>query len=191
MIRSVRARWTRRWGFIGAVIVLMIVSLQHTSAAGVTVGPVANFGGLSSSQRAALLNIARDTWKFYTVDVDAVTHLPMDNVTFAGGSATASGYGRYTSASNVGVYLWAVVAANDLGLIGRPEARARIQATLSEVAQLQRVDGFLYRWYDTTTGHVIRNPGAIDRTTETTPAFGNCLLVSNVDNGSSRSRPHR
>src|SRR6266581_272658 len=183
MIRSVRARWTRRWGFIGAVIVLMIVSLQQTSAASVPVGPVANFGGLSSSQRAALLNIARDTWKFYSVDVDAVTHLPMDNVTFAGGSATASGYGRHTSASNVGVYLWAVVAANDLGLIGRPEARARIQATLSEVAQLQRFDGFLYQWYDTTTGHVIRNPGDIDCTTETTPTFDNCFFVSNVDNG--------
>jgi hypothetical protein len=183
MIRSVRARWTRRCGFIGAVIVLMIVSLQQTSAASVTVGSVANFGGLSSSQRAALLNIARDTWKFYGVDVDAVTHLPMDNVTFAGGSATASGYGRYTSASNVGVYLWAVVAANDLGLIGRPEARARIQATLSEVAQLQRFDGFLYQWYDTTTGHVIRNPGDIDCTTETTPTFDNCFFVSNVDNG--------
>jgi hypothetical protein len=70
----------------------------------------------------------------------------MDNVTFAGGAATPTGYGRYTSASNIGVYLWAVVAAYDLELIGRPEARDRIQATLGEVAQLRRDHGFLFQW---------------------------------------------
>jgi hypothetical protein len=107
----------------------------------------------------------------------------MDNVTFAGGAATPTGYGRYTSASNIGVYLWAVVAAYDLELIGRPEARDRIQTTLGEVAQLRRDHGFLFQWYDTTTGHVIRNPGDIDCTTEPTPTFDNCYFVSNVDNG--------
>ena len=100
----------------------------------------------------------------------------MDNVTFAGGAATPTGYGRYTSASNIGVYLWAVVAAYDLELIGRPEARDRIQATLGEVAQLRRDHGFLFQWYDTTTGHVIRNPGDIDCTTEPTPTFDNCYF---------------
>jgi hypothetical protein len=51
----------------------------------------------------------------------------MDNLTFAGGSATPTAYGRYTSAASIGVYLWAVVAARDLGLIGEPQARARIR----------------------------------------------------------------
>src|SRR3989442_12817530 len=100
MIRSVGA--TRRWTIIGPVIVVMIVSLQQTRAAADSSGSVANFGGLSSSQRTALLGIARDIWKLYDVDVDPATHLPMDNVTFAGGSATPTGYGRYTSAGNVG-----------------------------------------------------------------------------------------
>jgi hypothetical protein len=183
MNRSARTNRPRRRAIIGAVIVLILVSLQQASAAGQSSGSVANFGGLSGSQRATLMNIARDTWKFYSVDVDPTTHLPMDNVTFAGGSATPTGYGRYTSASNVGVYLWAVVAANDLHLISRAEARARIRATLSEVRGLNRFHGFLYQWYDTTTGHVIRNPGDIDCTTETTPTFDNCYFVSNVDNG--------
>jgi hypothetical protein len=74
---------------------------------------------LSSSQRADLRAIARDTWRFYAVDVNPHTALPMDNVTYAGGATTPTGYGRYTSASNIGVYLWAVVAAYDLELIGR------------------------------------------------------------------------
>jgi hypothetical protein len=144
---------------------------------------VARFRGLSSAQRARLLKIARDTWKFYSVDVDPRTHLPLDNVTFAGGSATPTAYGRYTSSANIGVYLWAVVAAKDLGLISNGRANQLARATLTAVAQLRRSNGFLFQWYDTTTGHVIRNPGDIDCTTEPTPTFDNCYFLSNVDNG--------
>jgi hypothetical protein len=150
--------------------------------AGVGWQGVSGYGGLSQSQRATLLGIARDTWKFYGLDVDAATNLPMDNLTFAGGSATPTTYSRYTSAANIGVYLWAVVSARDLGLITQAQARARLSATLTEVSHLQRYDGFLYQWYDTTNGKVLVNPGQGD-CTETTPAFDNCFFVSNVDNG--------
>jgi Putative glucoamylase/Protein of unknown function (DUF3131) len=139
--------------------------------------------GLTHAQRADLRAIAADTWRFYAADVDPATSLPLDNVTFAGGSSTPTGYGRYTSASNIGVYLWAVVAAKDLGLISRPQARDRIEATLGEVQRLQRYRGFLYQWYDTSTGDVIRNPGDVDCATEPTPKFDNCYFLSNVDNG--------
>jgi hypothetical protein len=140
-------------------------------------------GSLTSAQRANLLAIAKDTWKFYAPDVDSNTHLPLDNLTYAGGSPRPTGYGRYTSAANIGVYLWAVVAANDLGFISRSQARTQLNATLTEVAGLKRSNGFLYQWYDTTTGHVIRNPGDIDCATEPAPTFDNCFFISNVDNG--------
>ena len=102
----------------------------------------APYGGLSSSQRASLLAIARDTWKFYGADVDQATSLPMDNITFAGGSATPTSFGHYTSAANIGVYLWAVVAARDLGLISEPgpghgspaDARPRCRASSGSTA---------------------------------------------------------
>lgn len=145
--------------------------------------PVAAFTGLSASQRSSLLAIARDTWKFYGADIDQATNLPMDNLTFAGGASSPTGYGRYTSAANIGVYLWAVVAARDLQLITTAEAANRIRATLTEVSKLKRFDGFLYQWYDTTTGDVIRNPGDINCSAETTPTFDNCYFISNVDNG--------
>ena len=123
----------RRWVTPVAVLVLGALSIQPASASGATSGSAATtadsvngYGGLTVAQRADLMQIARDTWRFYSADVDPTTHLPLDNITFAGGSTTPTSYGRYTSASNVGVYLWAVVAAYDLELIGRPEARARI-----------------------------------------------------------------
>ena len=55
------------------------------------------------------------------------TSLLMDNLTFAGGAATPPRTASYTSLANIGVYLWAVVSAKDLGLISEPQARARIR----------------------------------------------------------------
>ena len=145
--------------------------------------PVAAFHGLTPPQQASLLSVARQTWNFYTDDVDPATNLPMDNITYAGDSAAPSSYGRYTSAADIGVYLWAVVAARDLGVISTQQAADRIRATLSEVQHLRRYDGFLYQWYDTTNGDVLSNPGEADCPANAAPAFSNCFFVSNVDNG--------
>lgn len=48
---------------------------------------------------------------------------------------------------------------------------------------LKRTYGFLYQWYDTSNGHVIKNPGDMDCATEPTPAQDNCYFLSAVDNG--------
>ena len=131
---------------------------------------------LSAHQRSVLGGIARDTWRFYAADVDPGTHLPLDNL---GPGATR---GAYTSAANIGVYLWAVVAARDLGLISTSRAQRLAGSTLDEVARLKRFDGFLYQWYDTGNGRVLENPGQPD-CASTTPAMDNCWFVSAVDNG--------
>jgi Putative glucoamylase/Protein of unknown function (DUF3131) len=136
----------------------------------------ARAGGLTTQQRAVLHGIARDTWRFYAADVDPVTHLPLDNL------GPGSVRGTYTSAANIGVYLWAVVAARDLGLIATGRADQLAGATLHEVATLKRYDGMLYQWYDTNNGNVLLNPGQGD-CAETTPSQDNCWFVSAVDNG--------
>jgi len=178
-------RIARRWLVVPAVLALALaLASPGSTSPGVAAGSsVARFGGLTPAQRADLLAIAGDTWKFYAADVDPTTHLPLDNLTYAGGSTTPTGYGRYTSAANIGVYLWAVVAAKDLGLIASGAAESLAGATLTSVAGLRRDHGFLFQWYDTTTGHVIRNPGDIDCAAEPAPVFDNCYFLSNVDNG--------
>jgi Putative glucoamylase/Protein of unknown function (DUF3131) len=132
--------------------------------------------GLSHHQRAVLQRIASDTWRFFGADIDPVTNLPLDNLG-PGGIR-----GVYTSAANIGVYLWAVVSARDLGLIGSAQAQSLLTATLREVSTLQRFDGFLYQWYDTANGAVLLNPGQPD-CSETTPSQDNCWFISAVDNG--------
>jgi hypothetical protein len=132
--------------------------------------------GLTAQQQAVLHGIAADTWRFYAADVDPVTHLPLDNL------GPGAARGTYTSAANIGVYLWAVVAARDMRLIDTATAERLATATLREVATLKRYKGFLYQWYDTANGNVVLNPGQGD-CAETTPAQDNCWFVSAVDNG--------
>jgi hypothetical protein len=144
-----------------------------------TVAPAASAhpgGGLTGAQRATLRGIAADTWKFFEKDVDPTTNLPLDNL------GPGDTRGNYTGASNVGTYLWAVVAAHDLHLISTREADSRVSATLHEVQQIPRSHGFLYQWYDTQTGQPILNPGDIS-CAQDTPQEDNCTFLSAVDNG--------
>jgi hypothetical protein len=186
MIRFLRVARPANWLAGAAALMataLMASSFPPQQARADTGYPIAGYHPFDAAQRANLLSIARHTWKFYSVDVDSATQLPMDNVTFAGGSASPTSYGHYTSASNIGVYLWAVVSARDLGLITTAQAADRIRATLTEVQHLKRYDGFLYQWYDTTNGAVLTNPGQPDCAPDASPAFDNCSFLSNVDNG--------
>lgn len=130
---------------------------------------------LTGEQRDALYKIASDTWKFYQADVDVNTALPRDNIGFNGAPAL----GNYTSPTNVGVYLWSIVAAQDMHLINRPQAQQLIAKTIATVERLRKYQGFLLSWYDTSTGHCLTGPGGTD--CETADLTGQ--LISTVDNG--------
>jgi hypothetical protein len=158
------------------VVVPTLVGQDAVAAATAVPGQPAG-GALTGAQRDELLSIAKDTWRFFQQDLDPHTHLPLDNL------GPGSTRGSYTSAANIGVYLWSVVAAGDLGIIKRPEERRLVQQTLTAIGGLQRSHGLLYQWYDTGTGAVIRNPGDIACSAETTPAQDNCYFLSAVDNG--------
>ena len=93
------SRVRRSWWAVVAVVVVALLVPVPARAAGSPVSPYSGLNPLTSSQQASLLAIARDTWKFYGADVDQATSLPMDNITFAGGSATPTGFGSYTSAA--------------------------------------------------------------------------------------------
>src|ERR1700733_9156462 len=133
-----------------------IISVAAMALLAVPAAAPARADALTPHQRAVLHGIAQDTWQFYADDVDPTTHLPLDNL------GPGSVRGTYTSAANIGVYLWAVVAAHDLRLISTSRADQLAGVTLREVAGLKRYDGFLYQWYDTNNGDVLSNPGQGD-----------------------------
>jgi hypothetical protein len=116
-----------------------------------------------------LQRYAQDTWRSFDHLVDARTGLPSDNASPDGTSAP------YTSPTNIGAYLWSTVAARDLHLISRKEARKRLAQTLSSVAQLERgPGGHFFNWYDPATGAKLT----------TWPADGSHIypFLSTVDN---------
>jgi len=172
-MRIHRPHFARYAAIVATLLAAALVAIQPASAQ----PPVSAGSALSAQQRSVLLGVARDTWAFYSDDVDPTTHLPLDNL------GPGKVRGTYTSSANIGVYLWAVVSAGDLNLISRSQEDALITATLTTVRKLKRSHGFLYQWYDTGNGHVIRNPGDIDCATETTPVQDNCYFLSAVDNG--------
>ncbi|MGH8862959.1 MAG: glucoamylase family protein, partial [Jatrophihabitantaceae bacterium] len=175
--RKLRALLAALIGTLLAASLAVSVAAAPAASARTASGARPDGTNLSADQRAALLGIARDSWRFYEHDIDPNTHLPLDNL----GPGTTRG--TYTSAANIGVYLWAVVAAHDLGIISKGDAMSRVRETLTSVRGLKRSHGFLYQWYDTTTGDTIKNPGDVDCKADPTPKGDNCSFLSAVDNG--------
>jgi len=174
MVHSLRLRHVARLAPWLAVLALtmMIARPLPARAAHAAIGTTNN---LTAAQRVKLFSIAYRTWKFFDADVDPTTHLPMDNIGFNGALAQ----GTYTSPTNIGVYLWSVVAARDLHLIPRPMAAARLSATLNTVERLTKWHGFLLSWYDTRNGNRIAGPDNMT-SKEGTPLTGE--FISTVDN---------
>jgi len=92
--------------------------------------------------------IARKTWRFFERFVgDLDHHLPPDNYQEEPRGVVA----HRTSPTNIGLYLLSVVAARDLGFIGITEAARRLEHTLRSVERLEKREGHVLNWYDTTT----------------------------------------
>src|SRR5215470_17790059 len=77
MTRRQSAMARRLCAVVGILALVLFTGAQPASA---NTSSVKNYGGLTKAQHADLMNIARDSWKFFAADIDPATHLPMDNV---------------------------------------------------------------------------------------------------------------
>ncbi len=89
-----------------------------------------------------LVNVARDTWRGISHFMSNKTGLPYDR---------SDPGRRYTSVTNIGLYLASVVSAYDLGFIGREEAVERLNTTLTTISTLWVWHGFPVEWLDAVT----------------------------------------
>ncbi len=118
---------------------------------------------------------AADTWHSFVKMLHPRTGLPSDNI---GGRLHPNTRSEYTSPTNIGMYLWATLAARDLDLISSREATRRIRRTLTSVERLERHEpsGQFFNWYD---------PATLEKLT-TWPEPPNDTVypfLSSVDNG--------
>ncbi|CAA9889027.1 Cyclic beta-(1,2)-glucan synthase NdvB [Candidatus Methylobacter favarea] len=101
---------------------------------------------LLPEQALQLRLIGRRTWRFFTTFVTPEEHyLPPDNYQEDPEPVIA----HRSSPTNFGLYLLSVLAAHDFGWLGILDTVERLEATLSTLNGLPRLNGHFYNWYDT------------------------------------------
>jgi hypothetical protein len=108
---------------------------------------------LPDGDDAFLRRLARDTWRGLAAFTDREHALPVDHVTLGAPSLArdAARVGDYTNVTSVGLYLTAIVAAGELGLVSRAEAVRRARAVLATLDRLETHQGYFFNYYDTTS----------------------------------------
>ncbi len=118
---------------------------------------------LSEHQWSFLGGLARQTWRYFEVLVDAEHHwLPPDNYQEVPEPVAAP----RTSPTNIGMALLANLAAHDFGYLCGGRLLERTENTIAAMEHLERYRGHFYNWYDTRSMRPLRP-----------------LYVSSVDSG--------
>jgi cyclic beta-1,2-glucan glucanotransferase len=103
---------------------------------------------LSAEDRRELRLCARKTWYFFETFVTAEDNwLPPDNFQEDPRAVVA----HRTSPTNIGLYLLSTVAARDFGFVALREVTERLGATLTTIEKLEKREGHILNWYETTT----------------------------------------
>ncbi|WP_262965099.1 GH36-type glycosyl hydrolase domain-containing protein [Methylobacter psychrophilus] len=105
---------------------------------------------LKDSERLRL--IGRRIWYFFTSFVTTQEHyLPPDNFQEDPQPVIA----HRSSPTNFGLYLLSVVTARDFGWLGLMDTVDRLDNTIKTLAELPRLQGHFFNWYDTLDLHVL------------------------------------
>jgi Putative glucoamylase/Protein of unknown function (DUF3131) len=108
---------------------------------------------LTSEERTELLIYARDTWRSFD-RLAFASGLPADSmVRDATGWVVPS---LKTSPTDIAAYLWSVLAAERLKIIGHEEGQARLKRTLETLERMERFSGFYFNDLDPRTGDALR-----------------------------------
>ena len=126
-----------------SILIFLMAGLRATSA---------EPDGLEHRDREELLGYARDTWRSVVAMADS-GELPADGLRHHKD-------GRWepsakTTPTDIACYLWSVLAAERLKIIGPTEAEGRLKRALESIGRLERVHGFFYDWIDPRTGLVL------------------------------------
>lgn len=107
---------------------------------------------LGTAEAETLRRAARRTWHYFECFVTpADHHLPPDNVQMSAPHTTEEIVAHRTSPTNIGMGLLSTLSAHDLGYLDRAALAGRIHDMLSSAEALERHEGHLLNWYDTTT----------------------------------------
>jgi cellobiose phosphorylase len=95
-----------------------------------------------------LRTISRKTWRYFEEFANQKNnYLAPDNYQ----EEPYSGIAYKTSPTNIGLGLMASLTARDMGYIGLIELEEQISRTITTIEKMEKWNGHLYNWYDTST----------------------------------------
>jgi hypothetical protein len=113
------------------------------------------------NDKELLLQIAKDTWRYFENAADKKNHLVVDHLKIGDFPLAAA----YTSPTNIALDLMGTVSARELGIITPDQAAQRVQRVLNTLKKMKVWKGFFFNFYETTQLGVTRQ------------------FVSSIDNG--------
>ena len=135
------------------VLGVLLLGLQIGSGSTLLASPTGRASALTADERATLIQYAKDTWCSFQSMV-LPSGLPADSLSREG--ASWSGPCMQTTPTDIAAYLWSVLAAERLDLIGAPEARSRLDRTLTTLEGMGRTNGFFLNDLDPRTGATLK-----------------------------------
>jgi cyclic beta-1,2-glucan synthetase len=103
---------------------------------------------LPEADRRFLGQVARRTWRFFSVFVSADTSwLPPDNYQVSHQNRLA----MRTSPTNIGLWMTSTLGAHDSGYLTINQVVERLTRTMETIGRLERHQGHLLNWYDIQT----------------------------------------
>jgi cellobiose phosphorylase len=137
----------RPGAFGSAMPLLLLWILAPAVAYWLSIPVGARVRPLEERERALLRRTARKTWRYFeTFVTEADGWLPPDNF-----QEDVTRVARRTSPTNIGMGMLSTLAAHDLGYLSTGELVRRLDATLTALEGLERYNGHLLNWYDTST----------------------------------------
>lgn len=110
---------------------------------------------ITSEQNEKLKEIAKRTWKFFDENINSENNYLMPDNYDAQRKNTVS---NYTSSTNIGLSLLAIISAENFGFISRDEAIEKISKVCSTIQKLEKWNGHLLNWYNIKTLQPLGEP---------------------------------
>ena len=131
------------------VVGVLLFAVQCGSRWTLAASPTRGVSTLTADERATLLRYAKDTWRSFE-RLTQPSGLPADCLPSDG-----TGWGSpsmLTTPTDIAAYLWSVLAAERLKLIGPEECRSRLRHTMSTLGSMEHHNGFYLNDLDARTG---------------------------------------
>jgi len=109
--------------------------------------------------------ISEKTYRYFEDFTDENTGLTYDAVRTDNDELDEK---KFTSPTNIGMYMMSTISAEEVGLISREEAVTKIEKTLDSLEDMKKWNGLFYNWYNTDDGSLMTDWGQ---------------FISTVDNG--------